>query len=147
MAFTGLLYGLAFTQLWNAEIDYDTHAIHAAMTTDAETPDQDADNFWDDAVANEVANGSGYVTNGAALASKTVTYTGGTNKHVLDAADPSWATFSATFRNVHFVDRNAASDATRPMIGYQRNDANITGGGGTLTLVLASAGLVEITVA
>lgn len=140
--FTGKLYGLVFTALWNKEIDYDSDNIAVLLTTVSYVPNQDADNYLDD-VTNEVSGG-GYAR--VNLSSKTVTYTGGSNKHVLDAADTPFPTATFTFRVAVIADVTPGSDATRPLIGYQLGDADTTGGGGTLTLVWAAAGIVEITV-
>ncbi len=142
MVMTGKLYGKAFTSLWNKEIDYDTDQIDVVLTTVSEVPDQDADDYLDD-LSNEVSGG-GYVRK--TLASKTVTYTGGTNKLKLDAADVQWTAATFTFRNAHVVDVTPVTNATRPLIGYQASDADITGGGGNLDLVWHADGIVEITV-
>lgn len=140
--FTGKLYGKVFTSLWNKEIDYDTDTITVVLTTSTHTPDQDTHDYLND-LTNEVTGG-GYARQ--TLASKTVTYTGATNKHVLDAADTDFTTATFTFRNVHLADTSPGTDATRPLIGYEANDADITGGGGTLTIVWNASGIVEITV-
>lgn len=140
--FTGFLYGLVFTALWNKEIDFDSDTIAVLLTTSSYTPAQDTDNYLDD-VTNEVSGG-GYAR--VNLASKTVTYTGATNKHVLDAADTAFATATFTFRNAVIADVTPGSDATRPLIGYQAGSADVVGAGGTITLVWAAAGIVEITV-
>lgn len=140
--FTGKLYGKVFTALWNKEIDYDTDTIAVILTTSSYTPDQDAHDYVND-LTNEVSGG-GYSR--GTLGSKTVTYTGATNKHVLDAADTDFTTATFTFRNVVLADTSPGSDAARPLIGYQAADADVTGAGGTLTLVWHSDGIVEITV-
>jgi hypothetical protein len=145
MTITGKLYGLVFTALWNKEIDYDSDTIAVTLHTSTYTPDQDAHDYFNDAT-NELGTASGYTAGGKNLASKTVTYTGGTNKHVLDAADLQWTSFSATFRTAVIHDHTPATDATRPLIGYQNSDADITGGGGNLDLVWNASGIVEITV-
>lgn len=140
--FTGKLYGKVFTSLWNKEIDFDTDTINVGATTSTYTVDQDAHDYLND-ITNEVSGG-GYAR--VALSSKTVTYTGATNKHVLDAADTDFATATFTARLWFIYDASPGSDATRPLIGYEQNDADITGGGGTLTIVWNASGIVEITV-
>lgn len=140
--FTGFLYGLVFTALWNKEIDFDSDTIAVLLTTSGYSPAQDTDNYLDD-VTNEVAGG-GYAR--VNLSSKTVTYTGATNKHVLDAADTAFPTATFTFRNAVIADVTPGSDATRPLIGYQAGSADVVGAGGTITLVWNASGIVEITV-
>jgi hypothetical protein len=146
MTITARLYGPMLTALWNAEFDYDTHAINATLHTSTYTPNQDTHDYFNDAT-NELGTAGGYTAGGLALASKTVTYTGGTNTHVLDAADLQWAAATLTFRTLVLHDRNAGTDATRPLIGYQQSDTDITATGGNLDVVWNAAGIVSIVVA
>lgn len=142
MAITGKLFGLVFTALWNKEIDYDTDTITVGGSTSSYSPNQDTHDYLND-ITNEVSGG-GYSRQ--TLGSKTVTYTGASNKHVLDAADTVFASATFTVRTFWLADTSPGSDATRPLIGYQQSDGDITGGGGDLTLQWAAAGIVEITV-
>lgn len=141
--FTGKLFGLVFTSLWNKEVDYDTDQIDVILTTSTYVPDQDTHRYLS-SVTNEVVGG-GYARK--TLASKTVTYTAATNKHTLDAADVVYTAATFTFRNAVVADVTPATDATRPLIGYQAADVDVTGAGGDLTLQWNAAGIVEITVA
>lgn len=144
MAVTGKLYGKVFTALWNKEIDYDSDTIKVMLTTSLYTPDQDTHDYKDD-VTNEVT-GTGYSAGGATLASKTVTYTAATNKHVLDAADTSWASSTITARTAVMYDDTPATDATKPLICYQQSDSDIVSTAGTFTVQWNASGIVEVTV-
>lgn len=144
MAVTGKLYGKVFTALWNKEIDWDTDTIKVALTTATYTPDQDAHDYFND-VTNEVS-GTGYSAGGATLANKTVTYTGATNKFVLDADDAAWTTSTITARTAVVYDASPGSDATRPLICYQQSDADVSTTAGTFTVQWSASGIVEITV-
>lgn len=82
---------MALTQLYRNALrlalganpsNWPSDSIFAALLTTAYTPAMDADDFWNDVSANELAAGSGYTANGVAVASKTLTYT----------AANSWAT-------------------------------------------------------
>ncbi len=143
---TAKIYGLLFTALWNKEIDYDTDDIKVMLCTSTEVPDQDTDDYIDDARANEVS-GTNYVANGASLTSKTVTYTAGTNTHVLDAADTTWASSTITARIAIIYDFTPASDATRPLISYQDFITDQSSSGGDFTIEWNASGIIEITVA
>lgn len=145
MPVTGKLFGLLFTSLWNKEIDYDTDVIKAMLTTVTYVPNQDTHDYKDD-VTNEVS-GTGYTAGGATLASKTVTYTAGTNKHVLDAADVQWTSSTITARIAVVYDSSPATDATRPLICYQDFGADVSTTNGTFTIQWNASGIVEITVA
>ena len=144
MAVTGFLYGLVFTSLWNKEIDYDTDVIKCSLHTSTYVPAQDTDDYFNDAT-NEIT-GTGYTAGGATLASKPVTYTAATNKHVLDAADASWTSSTLTARYAVVYDASPASGATRPLIGYQNFGSDVSTSGGTLTIQWHESGIVEITV-
>ncbi len=142
---TGKLYGLLFTSLWNKEIDYDTDIIKVMLTTSTYVPAQDTDDYKDN-VTNEVS-GTGYTATGETLTSKTVTYTAGTNVHKLDAADTTWSASSITARIAVVYDSSPATDATRPLIGYQDFITDRTSDAGDFTIQWDAAGIVEITVA
>ncbi len=138
------LYGLVFTALWNKEIDFPGDAIKVMLTTSTYVPAQDTHDYKDD-VTNEVA-GAGYTATGDPLASKTVTYTAGTNKHVLDAADTTWGSSTITARIAVIYDSTPATDATRPLICYQDFESDQSSSGGDFTIQWNASGIVEITV-
>ncbi len=138
------LYGLLFTSLWNKEIDFDTDVIKVMLTTSTYVPAQDTHDYKDD-VTNEVT-GTGYVATGDTLVSKTVTYTAGTNKHVLDAADTTWGSSTITARIAVIYDSSPATDATRPLICYQDFESDQSSSGGDFTIQWNASGIVEITV-
>ena len=140
----GKLYGLLFTALWNKEIDYLADVIKVMLTTVTYVPNQDTHDYKND-VTNEVV-GTGYTATGETLGSKTVTYTAGTNKHVLDAADVTWSASTITARIAVIYDSTPASDATRPLIGYQDFEADKSSDNGDFTIQWDAAGLVEITI-
>ena len=142
---TAKLFGLLFTSLWNKEIDYDTDIIKVMLTTSTYVPAQDTDDYKND-VTNEVT-GTGYTATGEALTSKTVTYTAGTNKHVLDAADTTWATSTITARIAVIYDSSPATDPTRPLISYQDFITDQSSSGGDFTIQWNASGIIEITVA
>ena len=140
----GKLYGLLFTSLWNAELDYLADVIKTMLTTSTYVPNQDTHQYKDD-VTNEVV-GSGYTAGGETLASKTITYTAGTNKHVLDAADETWSASTITARIAVIYDSTPATDSIRPLIGYQDFEADKSSDNGDFTIQWDAAGLVEITI-
>jgi hypothetical protein len=113
-------YGLAQQSQWDGSsvIDFDTDTVKVALVTTAYTPSQDTHDFWNDVNANELAAGGGYTAGGNTLGTKSVTYTAGTNRTALIAADTSW-TFVGTkaFRYaVAYKDTGAA--ATSKLLGY-----------------------------
>lgn len=145
MAVTAKLYGKVFAAAFNKEIDWDSDTIKVSLHSATYTPDQDTHDYYND-VTNEVA-GTNYVAGGATLASKTTTYTGATNKHVLDAADTTWATSTITARTAVVYDAQTGVTSTEPLICYQQESADITSSGGDWTITWNASGIVEITVA
>lgn len=145
MSVTGLLYGKVCLSLTNKEIDLDTDTIKVALTTSSYTPNQDTEDYFND-ITNEVT-GTAYSAGGATLGSKTVTYTGGSNTFVFDAADTQWATSTITARNAIIYDASPGSDSTRPLIGYQASSVDIVTSAGNLDIIWSASGIVSIVVA
>lgn len=114
------------------------------LTTSTYVPDQDVHDYKDD-VTNEVT-GTGYTATGAEITTRTITYTGGTNKIMLDGDDVTWASSTITARNAVVYNSTPATDATRPLLCYQASDADVASNNGNFTVQWAAAGIVEITV-
>jgi hypothetical protein len=141
------LYGQFIQAAFNKEIDFDTDTIKVALLTNAYTPDQDAHNYFDDVVANEVSGATGYTAGGNTLANKTVTYSAGTNTLVLDADDVTWASSTITARYAVVYDASPATNATRPLIGYVDFGSDQSSSNGNFTITWDSTGIVRVTVA
>lgn len=144
MAVTAFFYGKVFTAAFNAEIDLDTDTIKVALATSSYTPAQDTHDYFND-VTNEVT-GTGYSAGGATLASKAVTYTGGTNTFAFDAADTSWTTSTITARYA-VVYKSTGTASTSPLICYIDFGADVSSSAGTFSLTWDSAGICTVTVA
>jgi hypothetical protein len=140
------LYGQFLSQALNKEIDWDTDTIKVALLTNAYTPDQDAHNYLDDVVANEVS-GTGYTAGGNTLANKTNTYNSATNVIVLDADDTTWSSSTITARYAVIYDATPATNATRPLIGYVDFGSDQSSSNGNFTITWDATGIVRITVA
>lgn len=153
MAVTALLYGSFLSNALGGvaagtapNIDYLSDDIRVALVANTYTPAQDTHDFWDDVVADEAA-GAGYTANGAALATKTLAYTAGTNVIKGDADDTAWPASTVTARYAVIYDRTPASDATRPLIGYVDFGADVSTTAGTFTITWNASGIFTITVA
>lgn len=146
MAVTAKVYGLALDHFLDADVDWTADTIKVALTTSAETPDQDADDYWNDAEANEVS-GAGYTAGGATLTNPTRGYTAGTNVLKLDGDDSQWTSASFTARNAHvYKDRGGATSADE-LISYVDFGGDETVATGTFTIQHAAAGIITITAA
>ena len=148
MAVTAKLYAGFFLASFNKEIDVNSDALKAMLTTGGYTPDQDAHDYKND-VTNEVT-GTGYTAGGATLANVTVTYTSATNKVKIDADDASWPSSSITLPangSAVVYDSTPATDATRPLICYQQTDTQVQSTSGTFTVQWHADGICEVTIA
>jgi hypothetical protein len=140
------LYGNFVVKSFNKEIDWDSDTIKVALLTNAYTPNQDAHDYFDDVVANQVT-GTGYTSGGNTLANKTNTYNSATNVIVLDADDVTWASSTITARYAVIYDATPATDATRPLIGYVDFGSDQSSSNGNFTITWDSTGIVRVTVA
>lgn len=95
-------------------VDLDTDTIKVSLHTSSYTPDLDAHDYADD-LTNEVANGSGYTTGGAALASKAIGTDTGSDFAYLDADDLTWTSLTKTFRYA-VVYKSTGTAGTSPLI-------------------------------
>lgn len=144
MAVTFKLYGSLPAKLANKEIDFDTDTIKVALATSLYTPDQDAHAYFS-SITNEVT-GTGYTAGGATLASKTVTYTAGTNTQAFDAADTTWPASTITARYA-IVYESTGTAATSALIGYVDFGADVSTTADTFTITWGAGGLFTIAVA
>lgn len=144
MAVTCKLYGNAISKAFNGEIDWDTNTIRVMLCTSSYTPDQDAHEYKDD-ITNEIT-GTGYTAKGAALASKTNTYTAATNTVKLDAADVSWSSSTITARYA-IVYRDTGTNSTSPLIGYVDFGENVSSYQGTFTITWNASGVASFVAA
>ena len=145
MAVTAKMYGNALVKALNKEIDWDSDTIKVALVSSTYTPDQDAHDYWDDVSANEVT-GTGYTAGGAALATKTITYTGATNVIKLDADDTSWTSSTITARYAVIYDASPVADSAKPLLGYVDFGQNESSSNGTFTIAWNASGIFTITV-
>lgn len=88
MAVTSNWYRKADIAAYNKEIDFADDTIKILLCTSSYTPNLDTHDYHSD-LTNEVANGNGYTTGGATLASKTMTYT------AANSWSPTWAAATA----------------------------------------------------
>lgn len=136
-------YGSLIGKAFNKEVDFDTDTIKVALVSSSYTPNQDTHDYWDDVSTYEVS-GTGYTSGGATLASKAVTYDGGTNVTKFDAADVSWTSSTITARYaVVYLDTGTA--ATSPLIAYVDFGSDQSSSSGTFQIVWDGAGIFTTT--
>lgn len=131
------------------DFDWNNDTIKAMLVANTYTPDIDAHDFLDDVRAHEIANGNGYTTNGATLASKTVTIDTANDRVAVDAADLSWASANFTAKYVVIYKDVGGADATRLLVCVfdlddSSSSASKTVQGGTFALNFNAAGIFAI---
>jgi hypothetical protein len=146
VAITVNWYGLGLQYLLDTPADLEGVTVQLSLHTDAYTPDRDADNFFDDVSASEVANGNGYTTLGVTLTGVTWSYDTASDQVRLDFDDPSWTfTASKTWRyGVIWINTGGAS-STDPLIGLLTWDSNQTVST-AYTLTIDTAGILYLDV-
>lgn len=146
MAATGKVYGKHLLALYAAEHNWLSHIFKCMLTTSAYTPDQDVHDYKDD-ITNEIV-GTGYTATGTTLTGKTITYTGATNKLMLDCDDPTWTSATLTARTAVFYNATGGgTDGTRGLVCYQQESGDIVSTNGTFVVQIDASGLVEYTAA
>lgn len=151
MAATAFWFGNAIANAFGStsgggapNIDFLSDAIKCMLTTSAYTPNQDTHQFKSD-VTNEVV-GTGYTATGVTLATKALTYTGGSNTIMFDADDAVWTSSSFTARYAVVYDATPGSDATRPLIMFIDFGSDVTVSAGTFTIQFNAAGIATVVV-
>ncbi len=123
------------------DLDLDTHKI-ALYTNSVTGADLTSDTAYGSGAwaSNEVANGNGYTTGGAAFTGTTFTHSSG-GVVLWDGTDPSWSTATFTARGaLYYADALAGNNG----IMAQTFGADITATGGTFLVTLAAGGVFSI---
>lgn len=140
------LYGNFLRAALNKEIDWDSDDIRVALLTATYVPNQDAHDYLEDVVGNEVT-GTGYTAGGVALTTRTAVYDAASNVLVLDADDVSWANSTITARYAVIYDNTPATNATKPLIGYVDFGSDQSSTNGAFNITWDATGIVRLTVA
>lgn len=123
------------------DLDLDTHKV-ALYTNSVTGADLTTDTAYGVGAwaSNEVANGSGYTTGGAAFTGTTFVHSSG-GLITWDGTDPSWSTASFTARGaLYYADALAGNNG----IVAQTFGADITATGGTFLVTLAAGGVFNV---
>lgn len=105
----------AYDHLWKltkiGAVDLDTDTLRLALVTNAYTPST-AHTQWSDVSTYEVATGSGYTTNGEAIATPVVTNTS------IDYDDVQWLSLIKTFFYAVCYKDGSGGGLTNPLLFY-----------------------------
>lgn len=142
MAVTAFWYGLGLKMCLDKLVDFDTDEIKVSLHDVGYVPNQDTDEFWDDATNEE--DGAGYTPEGAVLASASVAYDAGTNVLKIDGDDITWADSTITCRIAVIYVREVA-DADSPLLVYIDFGADVTSTAGPFKIAFNAGGIATIT--
>lgn len=142
---TTKVYSQLLEGAFDKEIDILADTIKVALVTSSYTPDQDAHNYWDDVVANEIT-GTGYTEDGITLSTKVFSYTSGTNTWKFDADDVSWTSSTLTARYAVIYNNTPAADSDKSLIAYVDFGSNQSSSSGTFSIQWNANGIFTITV-
>jgi hypothetical protein len=121
--------------------------IVCTLHTNSYTPAANTDSTWADVSATELSTAGGYTAGGVALGS--VTDAASSATVTWDAADPSWASFSAGPFRYAVLTRRAGGSLVSGDLIFAYSDltgsGSITGAGGTFSIVLNASGLFTVT--
>jgi hypothetical protein len=118
VAITVSWYGLGMQHILKQDTNSDLEVadLFLGLVTASYTPNVDTDEFWSTPVANELASGNGYTTNGFDVTGATYSYDSASDQIRLDIGDPTW-TFTAgkTWRYGVLYERTSGTDASRKL--------------------------------
>ena len=137
------MFDSAKAKIGDGTIDLNSHAFKMVLTSNSYTPTRATHDELAD-VTNEVANGNGYTSGGAALANPSFNQTSGTAKW--DADDVSWTASGGSIgpiRNAVIYDDTVSGD---PLVCYcvlEASDLTITDGQ-TMTVQFSASGILTL---
>lgn len=131
-----IIYNSGLYDTFTGAIDFDTDTFKVLLVTSSYSPNKDTHTKRSD-VTNEVANGNGYTTGGAAA---TVTVTSDTANDRIDVSlgAASWSTATITAAAaVYYKSRGGASSADE-LVAYIDFGGNIVSTNGTFSLTAST---------
>jgi hypothetical protein len=141
------MYTKAVQSIMNGSMNLSSDTFVMLLVGSGYTLVPNADHLYSDVSANELATASGYTVGGVALASETVTASGGTV--TFTATSPSWSSFSAgPFRYAVICRRAGGSIASGDLLlcySDLTGGGTITGAGGTYTITISGSGIFQVT--
>lgn len=140
MAVSAWWFGKAFLSAFSGEIDFSGGTLTVMLLTNANAPDQDADDYISDLDGDEVS-GTGYTADGQVLAS----YTQATSENVctFDAANTTWATSTITAQFA-VVYANTGTNTNSPVMCWVDFGENESSSAGNFTIAWNASGIATI---
>lgn len=140
-------YGYGLERLVEQGMNYLTADMKVMMTNASHSPTVDDNHAYSNISAWEVSDANGvYVSGGASLASKTVTYDTASNQVRFGAADQTWANSEISNAKNAVVYLDTGTDSTSYLLGFAIFDATVSSQDGDFKLDFHTDGLFYIDV-
>ncbi len=110
-----VFYDNAKKNLWNGTVNLASDTLKVALVT-GYTPNQATDQYWADAVANEVT-GTGYTAGGATLSGQSVTADTVNHRGKFTASNVTWSSSTITATGA-VIYKSTGNNATSPLVGF-----------------------------
>lgn len=136
-----LIFNSFFVDHANGTIDMDTDTFKVMLCTSSYSPSK-LHNRRDD-ITNEVANGNGYTTGGATLASVTFTQDDTNDLAKFDAADVTWAASTITARYAVVYKSLGGASSADPLVKVFDFGSDKSSVGAAFTLQFHADGILQ----
>lgn len=133
-------YGNALKMAFEKKIDFINDDIKVALFTSSYIPNQDTDLYYDSITGQ--ATGTGYITGGQALTTKTLTYDAPNNIVKFDANDTTWTNSTITARYGLIYNNTPASN--KPLLAYFDFGSDKSSSAGDFTIQWNASGIATI---
>jgi len=140
---TGSLFGLTAQKMidGSAPIVWSSATIQTSLHTVTYSPNQDTNDFFDDAT-NEVGASGTYAAGGVTLGSKTSTYDTASDQIRLDAGDFSATGTTITARRAVVWSNTGGASSTDPVMGWVDFGADVSTTNGTFAITWDATGII-----
>lgn len=119
--------GLQHIVAQDTNSDLEVADLFLGLVTASYTPNLDTDEFWSTPVANELASGNGYTTNGFDVTGAVLSLDATSDQVRLDINDPTWTfTASKTWKYGVLYERTSGTDASRKLFALLTWDTSQT---------------------
>ena len=137
-----VIYNSFKQKIMDGSINLSSDTIKVALVTSSYTPDQDTHEDYAD-ITNEVPNGSGYVTGGDEITTKTVTKDNTDNEGVFAGDDCQWTAATFTCRG-GIIYKDTGTPATSWFIAYIDFGSDMSPVASTFDIQWDAEGIINI---
>lgn len=137
-------YNYGKKEFYSGSVDFTSDTMKIALLVSAYSPDIDANQYWTDVSASEVA-GTGYTAGGYTLLNPSATMDATNDMAYFNADDPTWTSATLTSLRYAVLYKDTGDAATSPIFGFVNFGENKSLTNGTFTLTVSATGLMQLT--